>query len=303
MAHITYLPFIVWGGDTPSVNTQWISARVENVLRHLKNCLHQPPDVRSKATILMGDRRLLKSPARLAKRKDPPTANQFPAGLGPVHLELPSTSTYTYPSSSSALSNFSPSPALSLLQLPFYSRAPSPNPSTPMLLSDGSLPPTPVLGDTDYDSYVRSRKRVRENQARALSRRSSLAPVISRPPWTQEDQTLLGQHLARITASCGFAYRWIENPEVLDFFSVYFPAASAITRRQLSDTLIPREAAKFLAAAKASSAGLLATMQCDGWSGINFHHFLAFMITTERREVRTFWDCTTQEYLSELKCT
>jgi hypothetical protein len=31
--------------------------------------------------------------------------------------------------------------------------------------------------------------------------------------------------------------------------------------------------------------GTLATLQCDGWSGVNSHHFLAFMITTSNREV------------------
>jgi len=48
---------------------------------------------------------------------------------------------------------------------------------------------------------------------------------------------------------------------------------------------IPMEAKKFRDAAISRSRGLEVTIQCDGWSGINFHHYLAFMITTSSREV------------------
>ncbi|KAF8173673.1 hypothetical protein BJ912DRAFT_1065043 [Pholiota molesta] len=117
------------------------------------------------------------------------------------------------------------------------------------------------------------------------SRKASLTLVNA--AWTGTQQARLGRALARITASCGFPYRWVENPEWTDFLTEFLPLARPITRRQLSNTLIPREVNEFRNEAKKACAGLFATLQCDGWSGINFHHFLAFMITTQNREVHT----------------
>ncbi|KAF8164061.1 ribonuclease H-like domain-containing protein [Pholiota molesta] len=79
-----------------------------------------------------------------------------------------------------------------------------------------------------------------------------------------------------ITASCGFPYRWVENPEWVKFLNEFLPLARHLSRL-----------AQYRNDAKTRCAGTLATMQCDGWSGINFHHFLAFMITTSKREVHT----------------
>jgi hypothetical protein len=40
--------------------------------------------------------------------------------------------------------------------------------------------------------------------------------------------------------------------------------------------------------AKESMRGQNATIQADGWTGVNFHHLLAFMITVNKKVGFTF---------------
>jgi len=63
------------------------------------------------------------------------------------------------------------------------------------------------------------------------------------------------------------------------------PAAVPLSSYQLTYTYIPRELNRFQAEAKKQSNGLDATLQTDGWTGINTRHLLAFMMTTSARNV------------------
>ena len=103
--------------------------------------------------------------------------------------------------------------------------------------------------------------------------------------WSKERQDRFDVFMACITASCGFPYTWVENPEVLGFMNEFIPAAQPVWRQRLANKLIPAEVAKYRASAIEKCRGCLVTLQCDGWSGINFHHFVVFMITTNKREV------------------
>jgi hypothetical protein len=90
--------------------------------------------------------------------------------------------------------------------------------------------------------------------------------------------------MANITASCGFSFNWIENQAVRSFLNEFFPFANPISSYQLANRIIPREVEKFCQAAKNRCHGSDATLQTDGWTGINFRYLLAFMITTANRE-------------------
>jgi hypothetical protein len=46
----------------------------------------------------------------------------------------------------------------------------------------------------------------------------------------------------------------------------------------LTRRLLPRTLAEFQSQAKKRVAGQNATASCDGWTGENFHHYIAFMI-------------------------
>lgn len=142
--------------------------------------------------------------------------------------------------------------------------------------------PSPPVGGYYLEVGSQPQKHPR-NTSHTLTRQQSFPDYHF--TWTADNQDRLGVILARLTASCGFPYRWVENPEWATFLTEFFPLAKHISRRQLSDTLIPREVAIYCEKVKASCMNTLTTIQCDGWSGINFHHFLAFMITMSKWEV------------------
>ncbi|KAF8876093.1 ribonuclease H-like domain-containing protein, partial [Infundibulicybe gibba] len=76
-------------------------------------------------------------------------------------------------------------------------------------------------------------------------------------------QARFNSMIARITASCGFPFLWVENPEWLRFVKSY------------------------RAMAKLDCKGQNSTLQYDGWTGINNHHFLVFQMSVSNRTIHT----------------
>ena len=76
---------------------------------------------------------------------------------------------------------------------------------------------------------------------------------------------------------------WVDNPEWIDFVHQFLPAAKSPSRKFLTTRLIPRLAESYRQIAKDFSRDRNATIQADGWTGINFFHLLAFMIAVMRR--------------------
>lgn len=64
------------------------------------------------------------------------------------------------------------------------------------------------------------------------------------------------------------------------------PSASHVSSYQLSHRIIPHKVEKHRNAAMNRSQDQYATLQTDGWTGVNFRHLIAFMITTSKQEVR-----------------
>ncbi|KAG2354333.1 hypothetical protein BDR07DRAFT_1251662, partial [Suillus spraguei] len=87
-------------------------------------------------------------------------------------------------------------------------------------------------------------------------------------------------HMANITTSCGFSLNGIENQAIHSFMNAFFPFANPISSYQLSNHIIPCEVERYRQAAKNHCHGVNATLQMDGWTGVNFCYLLAFMITT-----------------------
>lgn len=100
-------------------------------------------------------------------------------------------------------------------------------------------------------------------------------------------QELFDKCIARITASAGLPLRWVENPQWLRFLAIFIPRAIPPTRKVLTSRLIPAEHQYFLSCTKAALRGQEVTVQCDGWTGLNSHHYIAFRLTTGgSRQVR-----------------
>jgi hypothetical protein len=57
------------------------------------------------------------------------------------------------------------------------------------------------------------------------------------------------------------------------------------SRKVLTQRLLPWTLAELQTQAKERAKGRNATASCDGWTGENFHHYIAFMIAVEK-EVR-----------------
>ncbi|KAI0073388.1 hypothetical protein K474DRAFT_1603428, partial [Panus rudis PR-1116 ss-1] len=99
--------------------------------------------------------------------------------------------------------------------------------------------------------------------------------------WSDSDQHDFDKHIARATASANLPLRWVEDPEVIALFQRFIPAAHIPSRKVLTKRLIPTEVNNLRTASHNKTVGALATGQADGWSGGNFHHYLAFMMIAD----------------------
>ena len=102
--------------------------------------------------------------------------------------------------------------------------------------------------------------------------------------WSQEMQRVFEIHIARLTAAATLPLSWVDNLEWIDLVHVIFPiTCKSPSQKVLTSRLIPLIVGQYHESAKASSKDQNATIQADGWTGINFHHLLAFMITVKKK--------------------
>jgi hypothetical protein len=200
--------------------------------------------------------------------------------------DSPETTSLALDSFKSAAPSTHPAP---LMQLPNRSLLFQSNMSSPLLIDNfapqsRAASPAVSLASSDASSYCSKRPRVltRNSSFRIESQLNSPVSAV----WTSGHQAHFASRVARLTAACGFPFQWVNNPEWIAFCNEFIPNASHIDRRSLANKYIPAKAKKFRDAAISRSKGLEVTIQCDGWSGINFHHYLAFMVTTASCEVR-----------------
>lgn len=97
---------------------------------------------------------------------------------------------------------------------------------------------------------------------------------------TPFSQGLFETYIARITASAGLPLRWVENPQWLNFLSIFLPQAVPVSRKVLTKCLLPEQHQQYLSQVIDNIRRLDVTLQCDGWSGLNTHHYIVFRITT-----------------------
>ncbi|KAL4075440.1 hypothetical protein J3A83DRAFT_4356783 [Scleroderma citrinum] len=96
-------------------------------------------------------------------------------------------------------------------------------------------------------------------------------------PWSSAHQEWFECHMANITASCGFPFSWVDNQAVRDFLDDLLSNAAHLSSYQLTSCV----------AVKNASRRCEGTLQTDGWTGVNFHHFVAFVVTTVRCKAHT----------------
>jgi hypothetical protein len=288
-----------------------MQCRAENCIRHLRNpskCPTQPQSVRDKAHDECVTRGWIDSPSKPKSRRrnfdeysgSSSSSAMQPGQPGPSYAPQSGPSSLLLPPLNVAHYRLASASA---------SRSPSPFMATPLSsnpyqadfmansISSASYPPSPASLNSSIDlgsveessdgaSHLSKRPRTSYGYSRRASRSLSRAPSQPElPRWSSATQARFASLVARITASCGFPFLWVENPEWIAFCNEFVPGAQPISRKSLANRWIPAEAAKYRGVAKARVKGTLVTLQCDGWSGVNSHHFVAFMITTSNREV------------------
>ncbi|KAI9061407.1 hypothetical protein FKP32DRAFT_1728495 [Trametes sanguinea] len=223
----------------------YLNSRSDTLLVHLKHCPYQPESVRDRAVRELE----LRKPARGGPPKH---------GHSGTH-----TSTSQPPSSSaSPLPGFPPLPA----------DWPPPSPSPLAHTRSASRPPS--LGP------LRSRHSSRGFHP--YHSPSPASPALGPEQWTAARQSLFESYMIRLTASAGLPFSWIENPVWLSFCDEFLPSAKVPSRTTLSRRLLRDEVKLFRTQAVKRTAGANATLQADGWTGINNHHLVAFMLTGKR---------------------
>jgi len=95
-----------------------------------------------------------------------------------------------------------------------------------------------------------------------------------------DHQAIFNTQLVRLTASAGLPLNWVTNPEFHKLVAILDPDIVIPGRKALTQTLLPAYLTDVRAAAKSKASGQTVTIQCDGWTGINNHHLVAFMATT-----------------------
>ena len=84
---------------------------------------------------------------------------------------------------------------------------------------------------------------------------------------------------------------WVDNTEWIDFCTEFLPAAKLPSQKTLTNHLLLAAVDKLCASARAAK-GHKATLQADGWTGVNNHHLLASMITADGKVCTTYLDFT-----------
>ena|ERR1700722_389681 len=100
-------------------------------------------------------------------------------------------------------------------------------------------------------------------------------------PWTSTRQDRFEERVTRLTVAAGLPLSWVDNTNWQELVQEFIPGAKSPSQKVLIKWLIPSSIAKHQAEAKASVRGLEATVQVDGWTGLNHHHLITVMITVE----------------------
>ena len=233
---------------------------------HLVSCDHQPQEVRARAQdqkVHRSPRRHRHAPAEGAEASSSRHQITPPPYPTPIfHVRSPSDSQQ-------------PAYMLSVSRPALSSRSTYVSTSS----SNSSLAPSDSISE---------RSSVPLSRPRRGHRRTSSPSQVLDLSWPDGRQAYFEDRITRLTASAGLPLSWIENPEWLNFCTEFIPQAKSPSRKVLTRRLLPRTLAGFQGKAMERASGRNATASCDGWTGENFHHYIAFMIMVEKEVQITY---------------
>lgn len=103
------------------------------------------------------------------------------------------------------------------------------------------------------------------------------------PVWSPARVKAFEHKILRLTASAGFPLSWVENPEFHALQDEFITGSPRISRKVLTKRILCDVVTEFHEVVKQQTVGKEATIQSDGWTGINNHHLVAFMITADKK--------------------
>lgn len=263
--NISDIIILVFAIDQNDPAREWLAAHTEGLVNHLRNCDCQPSEIRQKAQLQKDNTRSpRKSAAAASLFRQPPSISPYPPSqpLAPVIQVQTPFNTYQ-----SAYTLSIPGPSTHSLSHGTYEREPS-------IVSTS----TSSLAPSDSISLAPSRSR----RSRVASFNSPAAsPDMA---WSDARQMHFEERILRLTASAGLSLSWVENPEWLNLCTEFIPQAKSPSRKVLTQRLLPRTLAEMKKKTMERVSGQNATASCDGWTGENFHHYVAFMVVV-RKEV------------------
>ena len=119
-------------------------------------------------------------------------------------------------------------------------------------------------------------------QVLTKSRGKKRASSTAVQPWSDDRKKRWERLLIHLTASANFPLMWGQNPVWHTILDEFLPQAPRISRKVLTRRLLHEAATDLREKAKAAVRGKQVTMQADGWTGINHHHLIAFMVTCDK---------------------
>jgi hypothetical protein len=145
------------------------------------------------------------------------------------------------------------------------SSSPCPSPLTDIhriQLPSASLGPSPFLVQTPYSSRPSSPTGLGINLGSRNSHshysalhRGTVSQQASLLDWSLSKQSSFERRIARLTASAGLPFTWVDNPEWLAFLAEFVPAAKSPSQKTLAHRLIPKAVEELRADVKAVSCG------------------------------------------------
>lgn len=264
---------IVWTLKAEATQTGhgWISSATSTALNHLRACALVSSLVKSTAEESCAGKYASNSPTASRQRRQASQMSEFGATMPSISFTAPGASSMAAPSmlpnNLSFPQNYS---EWGGSMAPSLRNSPAPS-------DTGSSYSNPHAPSQSASVSAQSRSASVSAQYRRQSNSSAMIdPTLI---WSPEKQKSFDTRIARMTASAGFPLSWVDNAEWIDFCTEFVPAAKLPSRKTLTGRLLPAAITELRTAAMTVAKGQNATLQADGWTGMNNHHLLAFMIT------------------------
>lgn len=246
-------------GRPPDQDYGYLRYAKSTLLNHVKTCSRQTAENRA-----------------LAKHNSPRKSSTS----GSVHQNIQPPA-WPPPNAQPGTSQYSPQ----YYQMLPPSMPPSQSHSPALSTSSLSALPSPYIGlMVPMDQSPPLTPGYLTGNATPRSRSQSISindPVASM--WPVGFQRKFEERIARLTVSAGLPLSWVDNPEWIDFVHDFLPSARSPSRKVLTNRLIPTAAKQYRDATKFAAKNQNTTLQADGWTGLNFHHLLAFMIAFNKQ--------------------